>query len=112
MPYVNQKFSLQQLLGQTLSCTCEVEHVVPTKAVLLEAGALNRVARCCKRYLPGQKVLLVSDDMTHKVAGGRVAEIMQQAGLAFGRTEYQLWHANHDGREKIRRGIMPPLSGR
>jgi glycerol-1-phosphate dehydrogenase [NAD(P)+] len=82
MPYGNQESFLQQLLGQTLPCTCEVEHVVPTKAVLLAAGALNQVAWCCKRYLPGQKVVLVSDDMTHNVAGGRVAEIMKQAGYS------------------------------
>jgi hypothetical protein len=34
-----------------------------------------------------------------------------QAGAAFGRSEYPLWHANRAARENIRRGIMPPLSG-
>ena len=34
-----------------------------------------------------------------------------QAGKAFADTEYMLWHANRCGRENVRRGIMPPLSG-
>ena len=36
---------------------------------------------------------------------------MQQAGEAFGATQYNLWHANKAGRDNIRKGIMPPLSG-
>ena len=35
----------------------------------------------------------------------------EQAGLAFAETKYPLWHANLYGRENVRRGIMPPLSG-
>ncbi|MBX7255071.1 MAG: ADP-ribosylglycohydrolase family protein [Candidatus Hydrogenedentes bacterium] len=35
----------------------------------------------------------------------------EQAGKAFGESKYDLWHANYFGRENIRRGIMPPMSG-
>lgn len=35
----------------------------------------------------------------------------EQAGVAFGKTEYRLWHANRVARDNIRKGIMPPLSG-
>jgi len=35
----------------------------------------------------------------------------EQAGKAFGESEYRLWHANRYGRENIRKGIMPPMSG-
>ncbi len=35
----------------------------------------------------------------------------EQAGSAFAATLYPLWHANRTGRENVRRGIMPPLSG-
>ncbi|MBI2433668.1 MAG: ADP-ribosylglycohydrolase family protein, partial [Candidatus Hydrogenedentes bacterium] len=35
----------------------------------------------------------------------------EQAGKAFGDSQYPLWHANRYGRDNIRRGIMPPLSG-
>lgn len=35
----------------------------------------------------------------------------EQAGQAFAKTEFPLWHANKFGRENVRRGIMPPLSG-
>jgi len=35
----------------------------------------------------------------------------EQAGAAFAQTQYPLWHANRAGRENVRHGIMPPLSG-
>lgn len=35
----------------------------------------------------------------------------EEAGKAFGASEYPLWHANKFGRNNIRRGIMPPKSG-
>ena len=35
----------------------------------------------------------------------------EQAGKAFGESEYKLWHANRKGRLNIQKGIMPPLSG-
>jgi hypothetical protein len=35
----------------------------------------------------------------------------EQAGRDFGASEYELWHANKQGRNNIRAGIMPPLSG-
>ncbi|HQH53775.1 MAG TPA: ADP-ribosylglycohydrolase family protein [Candidatus Hydrogenedentes bacterium] len=35
----------------------------------------------------------------------------EQAGKAFANTEYPLWHANYYGRENVRAGIMPPMSG-
>ncbi len=34
-----------------------------------------------------------------------------QAGAAFGASQYELWHANKQGRNNIRAGILPPLSG-
>ncbi len=34
-----------------------------------------------------------------------------QAGKAFGETKFRLWHANKEGRENVRKGIMPPDSG-
>jgi hypothetical protein len=34
-----------------------------------------------------------------------------QAGQAFGESKYELWHANKQGRNNIRAGILPPLSG-
>jgi hypothetical protein len=35
----------------------------------------------------------------------------EQAGKAFADSEYPLWHANRVGRDNVRRGVMPPLSG-
>ena len=35
----------------------------------------------------------------------------EQAGLDFAASGYQLWHANLFGRENVRKGILPPMSG-
>lgn len=35
----------------------------------------------------------------------------EQAGKAFAASEYPLWHANRVGRDNVRAGIMPPMSG-
>jgi len=36
---------------------------------------------------------------------------MEQIGRDFGESKYMLWHANKWGRDNVRAGIMPPLSG-
>ena len=35
----------------------------------------------------------------------------EQIGKDFGASKYPLWHANKAGRDNIRKGVMPPLSG-
>ena len=35
----------------------------------------------------------------------------EQIGTSFAETEFPLWHANNEGRENVRKGIMPPDSG-
>ena len=35
----------------------------------------------------------------------------EQAGKDFADTQFPLWHANRVGRDNVRHGIMPPLSG-
>ncbi len=35
----------------------------------------------------------------------------EQMGKAFASTKFKLWHANNEGRENVRKGIMPPHSG-
>ncbi|MDI6826848.1 MAG: ADP-ribosylglycohydrolase family protein [Armatimonadota bacterium] len=35
----------------------------------------------------------------------------EQMGKAFASTKFKLWHANNEGRENVRKGIMPPDSG-
>ncbi len=36
---------------------------------------------------------------------------IRQAGIDFANSGYNLWHANRDGRENLRKGIAPPDSG-
>jgi glycerol-1-phosphate dehydrogenase [NAD(P)+] len=52
---------------------------VPTQAVILRAGALEQLAACCARYLPGRQALVVDDEITHHIAGARVTALLRQA---------------------------------
>ncbi len=78
----SERFSIQHLLGKTLSCTCGVKHFIPTQAVIIAEGALAQVVECCERYLPGQHVLLVVDEVTYSLAGERVQHSLEKAGYA------------------------------
>jgi len=71
--------SLANLSGKTLPCTCGVQHTVPTRAIILAAGALQQLAACCARHVAGRRVLVVDDATTHQVAGARVAGLLRQA---------------------------------
>ena len=72
--------SLEGLLGQRPPCSCDVEHVVPTRAVSLGAGALNDLAALCGRFVHGQTALVVDDQTTHDIAGRRVERMLERAG--------------------------------
>lgn len=80
MHQTGPSLALPDLLGQTLPCTCGVQHIVPTQEVILAAGALQQVASCCARTLSGHRVLVIADETTHQVAGEQVAELLRQAG--------------------------------
>ena len=80
MPSSQPRYELQTLLGATLPCTCGVEHTVHTQAIVLQRDALSQVAACAAQHLPGRHVLVVSDDITHAIAGQRVSQQLQQAG--------------------------------
>lgn len=48
-----------------------------------------------------------ADVMDKKGLGATMADY----GMAFGESQYKLWHANKFGRDNVRAGIMPPASG-
>lgn len=52
-----------------------------TRALILEKGAMERTAEMFKELFPGKKSVVVADNNTWKVAGKRVAEVLEEAGL-------------------------------
>jgi glycerol-1-phosphate dehydrogenase [NAD(P)+] len=80
MPHAEPSFALAALLGQSIPCTCGVQHVVPTREVVLETDALLQVPAVCARHFSGQRVLLLDDAITHDIAGARVSQLLQQNG--------------------------------
>ncbi len=79
MQHINYKYSIENLLGKTIPCTCGVKHAICTKEVIIAENALGEIASCCKQCLPGKRVLLVADQVTWRVAGERVAKNLETA---------------------------------
>ncbi len=52
-----------------------------TAELLIDAGAVTRVPEVFTRHFPGRRPLVVCDENTFEVAGGRVHELLRQAGL-------------------------------
>lgn len=59
----------------------------------------------------GQDDLYVEMTFLKALEGHGLDITHAQAGKAFAESEYPLWHANRVGRDNLRAGIMPPMSG-
>lgn len=73
------RWDLSSLLGRSFACGCGVEHQVPVREIILEAGALARVSECCERHLPGPGLLVVADAATFRLAGEQVVARLRAA---------------------------------
>ncbi len=89
---------------------------MPTRAVAVGSGVLAQVAAFCTRYLPGQRVLLVADDVTYAIAGGRVQTQLEQAGyvvelLVLTAAGQDRVHADDTAIARARAAIHPAVDG-
>jgi len=72
---------LASLLDLALNdCTCGRAHRVPTREVLLESGALDRLPDLAQRYLSDGPLTCAVDANTWSAAGQRATERLQQSG--------------------------------
>lgn len=90
-----ESLSLHALLGQRLPCSCDVEHVVPTRAVSLGPGRLYDLPVLCGRLLRGQTALVLDDQTTHDIAGQLAGSILERAGYRVTRHTLQPWDGEH-----------------
>lgn len=74
------KFNLKDLLEQPIDCPCGRTHSVHIKTVEIKSGALQTVPALVKEC-GYKKVLVIADCNTHKVAGIRLLELLDSAGL-------------------------------
>jgi glycerol-1-phosphate dehydrogenase [NAD(P)+] len=69
------------LLGVSFDCECGRHHSVPTKRFILERGAINSVADVVGQLELGSKAFLLADPTTFDVAGRRVQDVLEGAGV-------------------------------
>ena len=65
-----------QVLGQSLDCTCGREHSILTREVVIEPGVADRVPEMLPSLIPGKRILLLADRRTWEVAGEQLSEAL------------------------------------
>lgn len=78
MPVVPQ--GIEAYLDKDLVCDCGHTHRADIKRVIVKEGA-NKELPEVVRQLGGSKVVLVSDEITYKIAGENCANILKDGGL-------------------------------
>ena len=62
-----------------MDCTCvQKHHSIPTEVIEVSDHAIEKVADILKDY---RRIFMVADDNTYEVAGRRVEELLQKAGI-------------------------------
>ncbi len=64
-------------------CTCGRRHASAVREILLERGAVARVAEVVRRQ-GGTRPFLIDDGNTHEAAGERVAAVLRREGMEHG----------------------------
>ncbi|PYI56242.1 iron-containing alcohol dehydrogenase [Paenibacillus flagellatus] len=72
--------SAERLTGISFDCTCGRTHQVAMRRLIVEDGALHRVADTIKELGLDGKAMLLADPSTYAVAGRELAEHLKSAG--------------------------------
>ena len=65
-----------RVLGKSFDCTCGRVHRILTRQVVIEPGVADRVPEILPSLIPGERILLLADRRTWKVAGERLSEAL------------------------------------
>ena len=63
----------ERFLGTSFECACGKRHDVRTRSVVIEPNVAERIPGLLPRLVPGERILLVADRNTWKVAGERLS---------------------------------------
>lgn len=69
-------------LGEHFSCACGKTHFMDMDNIFIESGAINRVAKVVQSY-KAKEPLIIADENTFKVAGEKVAQKLEDAGIKY-----------------------------
>ncbi|VBB07339.1 glycerol-1-phosphate dehydrogenase [Lucifera butyrica] len=85
------QLEINQFLGEKIACRCGKIHYMNVDKVIIEKGAIEKVADVVKEYC-SQKALIVADSHTYEVAGKQVTEILKANELKYKLFVYNVTH--------------------
>lgn len=77
-----RKISRNELLGAAWACECGARHSVPVRTVLIKENALESLPSVVKDLTDAAKIVLISDSITHEVAGKKAAVLLKKNNLS------------------------------
>lgn len=69
--------SFTDIINKEISCECGKQHHVPIKCIDLNYDMKN-ISEACRKFLKGEKVLVVSDINTHEIQGEQVVRYLKE----------------------------------
>lgn len=78
---MHKSVNRQNLLGARWDCSCGQSHYVPVRKVVIEEDALKHLPSIVEQESHGGRVLIISDKITHEIAGRKAAQILKDQGL-------------------------------
>ncbi len=68
-----------KLLGSSFKCDCGKVHTIPTKYLIYENTAIERIPEILSKEISGKEIGLFADVRTYEIAGREVEQILQRA---------------------------------
>lgn len=72
--------SYESMFGTSFSCQCGMQHTVPLKYVVIKQKAEEEIPSILAEQSAGKRGLMICDDNTWELAGGRILEVLSNKG--------------------------------
>lgn len=70
------------------SCSCGKAHILPVKEIIVEDGAILKLPELIKKY-NSKRPFILADKNTYKVAGKKVAEVLEKANISYSKYVFE-----------------------
>lgn len=77
---MNKALKLEDYLGRPFDCSCGKRHSTVLEGVTVSAGAMNSLPDYVEKY-QFRNLYIACDEITYGIAGKKVMEILQKAGI-------------------------------
>lgn len=76
---IHDKIDIYSLLDRKFNCPfCEKEHYIPIKLIFIGEDAISRIPYLISTLVRGKRILILSDEITYRVAGNKCEEVLRE----------------------------------